>query len=305
MGARTFSSRALNCTLALSKIVTILQPCFVAEGLLAASLFALDDAVVVVRVEANKLLFSTFELIAKPRSPATDWLEESVTVSAFDGKRVLLDLARWLLQSGGSFQGATYMIGVRFRANEDRQDGIADFNAALTAARRKNTLDDEEVHGDSEAVKDLAEIIFQFGKQLKRLEDKVKSHGFPPWAEKPTYNGRELKYRFAVKPLNESMNFPQSDHKKVAFHKESGKFIPTCQNRDCASEGARHFHRNDCPNWGARGASMASFVPEDVECDVLAWNFQLALNLRDEDRFSARVFCEPDEQIDDTLREIK
>ncbi|KAK3233129.1 hypothetical protein CYMTET_56550 [Cymbomonas tetramitiformis] len=207
-----------------------------------ASLFTLDDATVVVRVEANKLLFSTLELIVKPRSPAADWLEESAAVSAFDGKRVLLELARRLLQSGRGFQGAADLLGVRFPANTDPQDGIADFNAALTAERRKNTLDDEEVkgqsirsrstpntthpwvsrllvhdqraavdllviqqwarechathvergtaqagfratstgmtHGDSEAVKDLAEIILQLGKQLEQLEDKVDSYGF-------------------------------------------------------------------------------------------------------------------------------
>ncbi|KAK3289172.1 hypothetical protein CYMTET_3384 [Cymbomonas tetramitiformis] len=67
-------------------------------------------------------------------------------------------------------------------------------------------------HGDSEAVKDLAEIILQLGRQLKKLEDKVNSHGFAPRAEKPKFNGREPKFRFAAKPLNDNGNFSQTEY---------------------------------------------------------------------------------------------
>ncbi|KAK3280632.1 hypothetical protein CYMTET_11533 [Cymbomonas tetramitiformis] len=102
-----FEGSKLHVGTLFAKIVTTLQACFLAEEPLFASLFALDDAVVVVRVEANQ---------------SADWLEESAT-------------------------GAADLLGVRFPANTDPQDGIADFNAALTAARRKNTLDDEEVEG--------------------------------------------------------------------------------------------------------------------------------------------------------------
>ncbi|KAK3276490.1 hypothetical protein CYMTET_15435 [Cymbomonas tetramitiformis] len=87
-----FEGSELHVGTLFAKIATTLQACFLAEDPLFVSLFALDDASVVIRVEASRLLFSTLELIVKP--PAVDWLEESATVSAFDGKRVLLELAR-------------------------------------------------------------------------------------------------------------------------------------------------------------------------------------------------------------------
>ncbi|KAK3247768.1 hypothetical protein CYMTET_42740, partial [Cymbomonas tetramitiformis] len=89
-----------------AKIATTLQACLLAEDPLLTSLFTLDDVTVVVRVEANKIPLSTLELIVKPR--------------------------------------VSDLLGVHFPANTDPQDGIADFNAALTAARRKNTLDNEK-----------------------------------------------------------------------------------------------------------------------------------------------------------------
>ncbi|KAK3261989.1 hypothetical protein CYMTET_29134 [Cymbomonas tetramitiformis] len=42
-------------------------------------------------------------------------------------------------------QGTSDLLGVRFKANTDPSDSTADFNAALKSARRKNTLDDDEV----------------------------------------------------------------------------------------------------------------------------------------------------------------
>ncbi|KAK3261217.1 hypothetical protein CYMTET_29867 [Cymbomonas tetramitiformis] len=142
-----FEGTELHVGTLFAKIVAALQACFLAEDHVFASLFTLDDSVMVVRVEANKLLFSTLKLIVKPRSPAVV---------------------------------ATDMLGVRFPADTGPQDVIADFNAAALTA------------GDART----------------------------PWTMR----------------------------------------------------------------------SMASFVPEDVECDVLAGHFQLALDLRDCERFPAPRF---------------
>ncbi|KAK3246753.1 hypothetical protein CYMTET_43723 [Cymbomonas tetramitiformis] len=128
-----------------ARLVPSIQEAFEAEDALFAPLFYLEDATVAVRPEANKLIFSTLELSMCPASPAADWLEASSTSHPLDGKRVLLEIARRLLDPGAPFQRTSDLLGVRFKANTDPSDSIADFDAALKSARRKNTLDDDEL----------------------------------------------------------------------------------------------------------------------------------------------------------------
>ncbi|KAK3232983.1 hypothetical protein CYMTET_56695 [Cymbomonas tetramitiformis] len=84
---------------------------FVNEDAAFATLLTLDDATASVRVEANRLLYSTLELIVNPSSPAVDWMDSSSTASPLDGKR----------------------------ADKDPRNAIFDFNAALAAARRRSS----------------------------------------------------------------------------------------------------------------------------------------------------------------------
>ncbi len=90
-------------------------------------------------------MISTLELIVAPDSPAADWLETSAETHPSDEKRVLLEIARRLLDSGSPFSGTQTLLGVRFLANKDPQDNIAIFNTALASAKRKTTFDDEEI----------------------------------------------------------------------------------------------------------------------------------------------------------------
>lgn len=140
-----FHGNEPNAGTLLAKIVPSLQERFMSEDVQYAYLFLLDDDTITVRAEANWLLFSVLELLVHPASPAADWLEGSSLAFPFDGKRVLLEFARRLMHIGDPFQGTADMLSVIVGPSEDPQDSIADFNAALTAARLKNTLDDEEV----------------------------------------------------------------------------------------------------------------------------------------------------------------
>ncbi|KAK3285736.1 hypothetical protein CYMTET_6670 [Cymbomonas tetramitiformis] len=97
--------------------------------------------------EANKLLTSILELVYNPASPATDWLESSAETHPHDGKRVLLETARMLLDSGSPFQRTQELLSVRFLPNVDPHVNITNFNAAQASARRRSTLDVEEVKG--------------------------------------------------------------------------------------------------------------------------------------------------------------
>ncbi|KAK3234910.1 hypothetical protein CYMTET_54863 [Cymbomonas tetramitiformis] len=142
-----FTDTESNAQVLLAKLVPALQEAFEAQDVLFAPLFDLEDSTSAVRSEANKLLFSTLELIVCPASPARDWLEAAVTLHPLDGKRVLLEFAcrRRLLDSGASFQGTSDLLGVRFKAHTDASESVTDFNTALRSARRRNTLDDDEV----------------------------------------------------------------------------------------------------------------------------------------------------------------
>ncbi|KAK3233515.1 hypothetical protein CYMTET_56201 [Cymbomonas tetramitiformis] len=126
-----FTGTESNAQVLLSKLVPALQEAFEAQDALFAPMFDLEDSTLAVRPEANKLLFSTLELIVCPASPAGDWLEASATLHPLDGKRALLELARRLLDSGAPFHGTSDLLGVRFKAHADPSESITDFNAAL------------------------------------------------------------------------------------------------------------------------------------------------------------------------------
>ncbi|KAK3284128.1 hypothetical protein CYMTET_8207 [Cymbomonas tetramitiformis] len=138
----------------LAKLVPALQEAFEAQDPLFAPLFDLEDAALAVRSEANKLLFSTLEFIVCPASPAGDWLEASATLHPLDGKRVLLEFARHLLDSG-------------------THTAVRTLSAAAVATE-----------DNSSQLSDLTVIIFDVKRQLKVLTDKVNGKGFTPWADK-------------------------------------------------------------------------------------------------------------------------
>ncbi|KAK3253890.1 hypothetical protein CYMTET_36880 [Cymbomonas tetramitiformis] len=138
-----FSGSESQADVLFSRLVPAIRDAFIAEDPLFEPLFDLSDATVPVRAEANKLLFSALELIISPGGPASDWLETSADTHPADGKRVLFELARRLLDAGSPFQGTQTLLGVRIHANKDPQDDITTFNSALASARRKITFDDE------------------------------------------------------------------------------------------------------------------------------------------------------------------
>ncbi|KAK3239854.1 hypothetical protein CYMTET_50250 [Cymbomonas tetramitiformis] len=140
-----FSGAEPHAAAIFTRMVSALQAAFVTEDTGFFPLFALDDATLAVRVEANNLLFSTIELLIDPSSPAADWLDSSHPSFPADGKRVLLEFARRMIPIGDPFQGQADMFAVRVAAGVDPHGPIEDFNAALKAARTRSTLQDEDV----------------------------------------------------------------------------------------------------------------------------------------------------------------
>ncbi|KAK3282230.1 hypothetical protein CYMTET_10016 [Cymbomonas tetramitiformis] len=142
-----FHGNEKNVHVIFTRMVAALREAFVAEDEQLGDLFILDDAGITVREESNQLLFSTLELLVHPSSPASDWLESSAQTFPADGKRVLLEFARKLLHADAPFQGTSDLLAVELGYGMDPNDSIMDFNAALAAAKRKNTLDEDDVKG--------------------------------------------------------------------------------------------------------------------------------------------------------------
>ncbi|KAK3242711.1 hypothetical protein CYMTET_47615 [Cymbomonas tetramitiformis] len=142
-----FHGNEKNVHVIFTRMVAALREAFVAEDEQLGDLFILDDAGITVREESNQLLFSTLELLVHPSSPASDWLESSAQTFPADGKRVLLEFARKLLHADAPFQGTSDLLAVELGYGMDPDDSIMDFNAALAAAKRKNTLDEDDVKG--------------------------------------------------------------------------------------------------------------------------------------------------------------
>ncbi|KAK3233028.1 hypothetical protein CYMTET_56645 [Cymbomonas tetramitiformis] len=308
-----FDGTESNVSSVFARLVLALRDIFVTEESAFSSLFDLEDATLPVRAEANKLLFSTREFIVAPVSPAADWMESSAEAHPFDGKRVLLEIARMLLDSGGPFQGTADLLAIKIN-QFDPSRAIAAFNAALRSARRKSTLDDMEVKSlfiksldpvfyapvsDDEDYKtvfsELRDQLYDMKKEIKALSNRLDdTKGYTPRNDKKNAIGRGGHgdgVRFAAKPLPEHGNFPQNfrgkSSGKVAFHKPTGTFVPLCRHPSCSATAEKHWHR-DCPNGGPRGQVGAhGFSIADSENDMLAVMFQNAVDDDDAARFDA------------------
>ncbi|KAK3279639.1 hypothetical protein CYMTET_12501 [Cymbomonas tetramitiformis] len=287
-----FAGNEHNADVLFFKLVPAIKEAFISEDLQFESLFDLSDATVTVRAEANRLLFSTMELII--------------------------------------YRTQT-LLSVRVKANEDPQDTIAIFNSALASARRKNTLDDDEVKGlfinaldpayyapvvnktafpaasasavdkhvyaltteeavDCSALSDLASIVLDLKKQVIALANKINGHGYTPRSNKPGRPGQKI-HRLAVDDLPTGGSWPQGLSKKIAFDKSRAEFVPVCRHSVCLKASAKHWHR-DCPHGGPRAekgdsVSMNAFATADYELDYLATSFRNALDTGDNDKFNA------------------
>ncbi|KAK3273502.1 hypothetical protein CYMTET_18265 [Cymbomonas tetramitiformis] len=116
-------------------------------GGFAASVFAVATIKTFIRRRFDK----SVSMQARGEEVMLDW---EARTSGFvsnahphDGKRILFEFARRLLHADAPFQATSDLIGVRVLPNKDPHGAFADFNDALTSARRRGTMDDEDVNG--------------------------------------------------------------------------------------------------------------------------------------------------------------
>ncbi|KAK3282934.1 hypothetical protein CYMTET_9341 [Cymbomonas tetramitiformis] len=295
-----------------SQIMHELRTQFVLQSTAFAPLFDLTDMTVEARHEANELLLSALTFLARPGSPARDWLEASGSDVPGDGKRAALEVVRMLQERSEPFDSFELLLAVRIPSSKDPDRGIREFNGLLRDVQRSHNLPEDAVKrqflkalGNSALYRDLANSLaradqrqgvslltiqarvreqFRHGlqKQLERMQQDIrdlkrqKREGAPP-AGKHLTRSAAKHHRAGVKPLGTAP--------PVSFDKKSGAFVPHCKNAVCAQSGLKHWHA-ECPNGGLHSAHYCGAV-EDYETDCLAVRFQRFYDAGDEHAFES------------------
>ncbi|KAK3268571.1 hypothetical protein CYMTET_22936 [Cymbomonas tetramitiformis] len=139
---------------------------FVLQSSAFAPLFDLTDMAVEARHEANELLLSALTFLARPGSPARDWLEASGSDVPGDGKRAALEVVRMLQERSEPFDSFELLLAVRIPSSKDPDRGIREFNGLLRDVQRSHNLPEDAVKrqflkalGDSWLYRDLANSL--------------------------------------------------------------------------------------------------------------------------------------------------
>ncbi|KAK3272851.1 hypothetical protein CYMTET_18883 [Cymbomonas tetramitiformis] len=204
------------------------------------------------------------------------------------------------------FLGVPASTAVELGYGMDPNDSIMDFNAALAAAKRKNTLDEDDVKGQFIQAMDADYYRHVVSRLL--LHDQwaaVSLLTIQQWAREchaahvragtaspksAAVGSHMLPARFGDPPSGHTSADADVMEILLALRKEA---IPLCQHSTCTSAQARHWHR-DCPHGGPRAEKTAagahSFAVQEVEGDFYAAAFQHAIDNNDTDRFDALCF---------------
>ncbi|KAK3244966.1 hypothetical protein CYMTET_45446 [Cymbomonas tetramitiformis] len=149
-----------------SQLMHELRAQFVLQSSAFAPLFDLTDMAVEARHEANELLLSALTFLARPGSPARDWLEASGSDVPGDGKRAALEVVRMLQERSEPFDSFELLLAVRIPSSKDPDRGIREFNGLLRDVRRSHNLPEDAVKrqflkalGDSWLYRDLANSL--------------------------------------------------------------------------------------------------------------------------------------------------
>ncbi|KAK3233054.1 hypothetical protein CYMTET_56623 [Cymbomonas tetramitiformis] len=303
-----------------SQIMHELRAQFLLQSQALAPRFDLTDMTVAARHEGNELLLSALTFLARPGSPARDWLEASGSDVPGDGKRAALEVVRMLQERSEPFDSFESLLAVRIPSSEDPDRGIREFNGLLRDVQRSHNLPEDAVKrqflkalGNSALYRDLANSLaradqrqgvslltiqarmreqFRHGlksadRQLERMQQDIrdlkrqKREGAPP-AGKHLTRSAAKHHRAGVKPLGTAP--------PVSFDKKSGAFVPHCRNAECAQSGLKHWHA-ECPNGGPQSAHYCGAV-EDYEADCLAVRFRRFYDAGDEHAFESLCMME-------------
>ncbi|KAK3238300.1 hypothetical protein CYMTET_51677 [Cymbomonas tetramitiformis] len=284
-----------------SQVMHELRTQFLLQSHAFAPLFDLTDMAVEARHEANELLLSALTFLARPGSPARDWLEASGSDVPGDGKRAALEVVRMLQERSEPFDSfesllaflkalgnsALYRDLANSLARADQRQGVSLLTIQARVReqfRHGLKVSDTRVSALSfdDGASDVAAALSSPQKQLERMQHDIrdlkrqKRDGAPP-AGKHLPRSAAKHHRTGVKPLGTAP--------PVSFDKKSGAFVPHCRNAECAQSGLKHWHA-ECPNGGPQSAHYCGAV-EDYETDCLAVRFQRFYDGGDEHAFES------------------
>ncbi|KAK3242290.1 hypothetical protein CYMTET_48010 [Cymbomonas tetramitiformis] len=206
-----------NVNSVFAKLVLALRTAFTTEEAAFGTLFDLEDATLLVRAEADRLLFSTLELIIHPTSPAADCSSSG----SCNGRATKC-------YSQHSASGTANGFAVTEEVSAHAYSEKSDFKLMFSGVQ---------------------DMLYDMKREIKSINTRMDAtKGFTPRGEK--YGRGPKRFRVGAEPLAHGGNTSQSTvNKKVAFHKGTGEFVPLCRNGTCAAAGAKHWHR-DCPHGG-------------------------------------------------------
>ncbi|KAK3270050.1 hypothetical protein CYMTET_21534 [Cymbomonas tetramitiformis] len=149
-----------------SQLMHELRTQFLLQSQAFAPLFDLANMTVEARHEANELLLSALTFLARPGSPARDWLEASGSDVPGDGKRAALEVVRMLQERSEPFDSFELLLAVRIPSSKDPDRGIREFNGLLRDVQRSHNLPEDAVKrqflkalGNSALYRDLANSL--------------------------------------------------------------------------------------------------------------------------------------------------
>ncbi|KAK3280027.1 hypothetical protein CYMTET_12117 [Cymbomonas tetramitiformis] len=149
-----------------SQIMHELRAQFLLQSQALAPLFDLTDMTVAARHEGNELLLSALTFLARPGSPARDWLEASGSDVPGDGKRAALEVVRMLQERSEPFDSFESLLAVRIPSSEDPDRDIREFNGVLRDVQRSHNLPEDAVKrqflkalGNAALYRDLANSL--------------------------------------------------------------------------------------------------------------------------------------------------
>ncbi|KAK3285805.1 hypothetical protein CYMTET_6603 [Cymbomonas tetramitiformis] len=282
-----------------SQLMHELRAQFVLQSSAFAPLFDLTDMAVEARHEANELLLSTLTFLARPGSPARDWLEASGSDVPGDGKRAALEVVRMLQERSEPFDSFELLLAVRIPSSKDPDRGIREFNGLLRDVQRSHNLPEDAVKrqflkalGDSWLYRDLANSLARAdqrqGVSLLTIQARVREqfrHGLKV-SDAPvsalSFGDGASDLAAALSSLQKQLERMQQDIRDLKRQKRegpppAGKHLTRSaakhsSNAVCARSGLKHWHA-ECPNGGLHSAHYCGAV-EDYETDCLAVRFQ-------------------------------
>ncbi|KAK3234384.1 hypothetical protein CYMTET_55326 [Cymbomonas tetramitiformis] len=289
-----------------SQIMHELRAQFLLQSQALAPLFDLTDMSVAARHEGNELLLSALTFLARPGSPARDWLEASGSDVPGDGKRAALEVVRMLQERSEPFDSFESLLAVRIPSSGDPDREIREFNGLLRDVQRSHNLPEDAVKrqflkalGNSALYRDLANSLARAdqrqGVSLLTIQARVREqfrHGLKVSDTRVSalsFGDGASDVAAALSSLQKQLERMQHDIRDLKRQKREG--APPA-GKHLARSAAKHHRAGVKPLGTAPPVSFDKKSVENYETDCLAVRFQRFYDAGDEHAFESLCMME-------------